>query len=303
MPGIDLSLVPPPDVIEPLDYEAILAERKARLLELTPAAQRNELAATLALETEPIVILLQEMAYRELLLRSRINDAARQCFLASARGTNLENLAALYGVARLVIDPGDENALPPVPPTLETDTRLRLRTQLAVEGMSTAGPNESYRYHALSAHGGVEDASVTSPVPGLVLVSILGRTGDGLPTPEILTAVTARLTAETVRPLTDQVIVQPAEIIPYTVDAHITLYPGPSSDPVLESARAALNATVTELQRIGYDITRSALIAALHRPGVQNVEILTPAADIDIGETQCGRCQNISITVSGAPHV
>ena len=46
MSGIDLSLLTPPEVIEPLDFEALLAERKARLISLYPA---DEQAAILAI--------------------------------------------------------------------------------------------------------------------------------------------------------------------------------------------------------------------------------------------------------------
>jgi phage-related baseplate assembly protein len=302
-PGIDLSLLPPPDLIEPLDYETILTERQARLLERVPAERRPEITATLALESEPLTILLQEIAYRELLLRSRINDAARQCMLASARGSNLDHLAALYGVTRLMIAPGDPDAIPPIPPTWETDTRLRARTQLAPEGMSTAGPVESYRFHALSAHGGVLDAGITSPVPGQVIVTILGLDGDGTPAPEILDAVTAQLNRETIRPLTDQIIIQPAEIVPFAITATLTLYPGPSAGPVLENIQSALTDTLHALRRIGYDIRRSALYSALHREGVQNVQLTEPANDLIITDTQSATCTAINLQIAGAPDV
>ncbi len=39
MPSIDLSQLPAPDFVEALDYEAILAERKATLISLFPADQ------------------------------------------------------------------------------------------------------------------------------------------------------------------------------------------------------------------------------------------------------------------------
>jgi phage-related baseplate assembly protein len=301
--GIDLSLLPPPGIIEPLDYETILLERKSRFLELCPENRRAEIAATLAIESEPILILLEEMAYRELLLRSRINETARQCMLASATGANLDQLAALYGVTRLVIDPGDPEAIPPIPQTLETDDRLRYRAQLAPEGMSTAGPAASYRYHALSADGRVADAGVTSPVPGQVIVTVLGRDGDGTPSEEIIAAVDAALNAETIRPLTDQVITQAAEIVPYNIDATLTLYPGPAPGPVREAVERALAATLAATRRIGYDITRSALFAALHRDGVQNVQITSPLADIVIGETQCAYCEDLYIKLASAADV
>ena len=54
-----------------------------------------------------------------MLLRNRINIAARGQLLAYAAGTDLDHLAAFYGVERLAGE-GDE--------------RLRLRIQLRIKG-------------------------------------------------------------------------------------------------------------------------------------------------------------------------
>jgi phage-related baseplate assembly protein len=302
-PGIDLSLLPPPDVVETLDYEVILAARKARFLSLVPEDERTDFEARIELESEPVTILLEENAYAELLLRQRINEAARQCMLASASGTNLENLAAFYGVARLMINAGDADAIPPVPPTFEADARLRYRAQLAPEGMSTAGPTESYRFHALSADARIQDASVTSPEPGQVVITILASEGDGTPSQDILDITLNHLSADTIRPLTDEVIVQAAEIVAYAIDAQLTLYPGPAPEPALAAAQKAVEDYVAATHRLGYDVTRSGLFSALHRPGVQNVVLLSPEADIVIPVTAAARCADITISVAGATDV
>jgi len=301
--GIDLSLIPPADVIETIDYERILADRKARFLSLLPVEERPAMQERLSLESEPITLLLEELAYAEMLIRSRINEAARQCHLASATGTNLDHLAALLGVHRLMTHPGNPSAIPPVSPTWETDTRLRYRAQLAVEGMSTAGPIESYRFHALSADGRVADASVISPIPGQVVVSILGNEGDGTPPPDLLAVVNAYLNGETIRPLTDEVIVQAATLVPYQIEAVLTLYPGPAPQPVIEAATDAVNAYIRATRRIGYDVTRSGLFAALHRAGVQNVALIEPAADIVIAATEVAWCDDMTIELSGGVDV
>jgi hypothetical protein len=68
---IDLGQLPDPTFVEQIDFEQILAERKAYAVSLWPAEQRAEVAATLALESEPLTKLLQENAYREMLWRQR----------------------------------------------------------------------------------------------------------------------------------------------------------------------------------------------------------------------------------------
>lgn len=296
--SLDLSLLPPPEVIESLAFESILATYKARLISLAP-----EIATVLELESEPIVKLLEVAAYSELLIRQRINEAARQCHLASATGSNLDHLAALYGVTRLITDAGNPAAIPPIPPAYETDISLRYRTQLAVEGMSTAGPTGAYRFHALSAHGDVADASVQSPTPGQVLVTILSNDGDGTAPESLRAAVATALNAEDVRPLTDEVIVQGATIVPYAIEAQLTLYPGPAPAPVLASAQAAAVAYAAQTHRLGYDVTRSGLYAALHQAGVQRVALTAPAADVICSPEEASHCTGISITLAGAPDV
>ena len=54
MATIDLSQLPAPDVVEVLDYETLLAERKATLISLYPAELQDAIARTLALESEPV---------------------------------------------------------------------------------------------------------------------------------------------------------------------------------------------------------------------------------------------------------
>lgn len=56
---VDLSLLAAPDVVDELDYETILAERKATLVSLYPEEQQEVVARTLTLESEPVVKLLQ----------------------------------------------------------------------------------------------------------------------------------------------------------------------------------------------------------------------------------------------------
>jgi phage-related baseplate assembly protein len=77
MPTIDLSQLPSPTIIEELDFETILAEVKAVMVAAFPADQQSAVAAALGLESEPLNIIAQAMAYRELLLRQRINEGRR----------------------------------------------------------------------------------------------------------------------------------------------------------------------------------------------------------------------------------
>ncbi len=87
MATVDLSQPPVPDVVEELDYETILAERISTLISLYPEDLQEAIARTLTLESEPIVKLLQENAYREVIWRQRVNEAAQAVTLAYSAGT------------------------------------------------------------------------------------------------------------------------------------------------------------------------------------------------------------------------
>lgn len=290
--AIDLSQLAPPALVETLDFEAILAALQADYVTRWPGY-------TAALESDPVQALLEVAAYRELVLRQRVNDAARGCLLATAAGADLDHLAALYGVQRLLLDAGDPTAVPPVPPTYESDARLRARTQLALEGFSTAGPVGAYEFWALSADAHVLDVSVQSPVPGQVLVTVLDSRGNGTPDAALLAAVLTTLSAEDVRPLTDQVLVQAAEIVPYTITAALTVYPGPDAATVRAAAAAATTAYAASVHRLGYDVTLSGLYAALHQPGVQRVALMAPAADLVLAAHQASWCTAVTVTLAG----
>lgn len=290
--AVDLSQLAVPDVVETLDFEAILAAMLADL-----RARDPEFDALV--ESDPAFKILQVAAYRETILRQRVNDAAKAVLLAYAGGADLDQIAANYNVARLVIDPGNPAAIPPVPPTMETDTSLRRRVQLSFEGFSTAGPVGAYIFHALGADPDVLDVSVASPTPGNVVVTVLSRQGNGAASAGLITTVNGVLSADQIRPLTDNVTVQSATIVNYTVSAVLTLFPGPDSAVVLAQAQAALATYIADTQRLGRDITRSAVFAALHQPGVQNVALTSPAADIVITPAQAPFCTLTTVTIGG----
>ncbi|WP_339023376.1 baseplate J/gp47 family protein [Aeromonas salmonicida] len=299
MSTITLSQLPQPDVIETLDFETILAERKAYCVSLYPAEQQAAIAATLDLESEPITKLLQENAYRELILRQRINEAAVANMLAWAKGADLDNLAANWNVKRLTIQPGDPTATPPVPEIKEDDEALSLRALMAWDGLSVAGPTGAYEYFALSADGKVADAKGSSPSPAQALVTILSTEGNGTADATLIAKVTAALNGENVRPVADRLTVQSAGIINYTINAQLHIdSQGAEADVILQAARDSLAAFINPRRRIGVEVPRSAIDAALHVQGVRKVNLIS-WADITPSATQAAYCTGF--TVERAP--
>lgn len=298
--AVDLSKLPFPKVIEELSYDQLVQERKDALIaavaeEDTDAAAM--LAVTLTLPSEPLVKMIQIEAARELNVRQRVNDAAKVRYLAYATGSDLDNavLDMGMGLQRLVVVPATETE----PAVMEGDEALRRRALLAPEGFSVAGPEGAYIFHALTASGDVLDASATMPEPGQVLVTVLSRAIGGVPSAELLDIVEARVSAETTRPMTDEVLVAPAEILTFGVEAEVRTFAGPDADVVMQEALARLDAYLADSFRLGRDVTRSGIIAALSAEGVQDVDLQSPSTNIVVSRTQAARCIGIAVVHAG----
>lgn len=294
MSTIDLTQLPAPEVVELLDYETLYQEHLAQFREAMGDGWNANL------ESEPVVKALETGAYREMLLRARINDAARGVMLAFAKGADLDQIGANYAVTRLLIKAANNSTSPPTAAVYESDTDYRNRIQLSLEGYTTAGSTGSYIFHGLSADGNVRDIQPISPAPTQVTVYVLSRLGTGLASAALLQTVTAALNAEKVRPLTDKVTVLSANIVDYRVEAELTLYDGPDSDVVLSAAYAAVEDYAASVKRIGYDVALSGLFQALHQAGVQSVKLLQPTASVILGDGEASNLTGVSLKVVGA---
>lgn len=275
MNQLDLSKLPVPDVIETVDYETEFAAVLERYRVLMGDGW------TAMVQSDPVMKLLQDVVYEKITLRARVNAAARAVLLASAGGSDLDHVLALLGAKRL-----DQ----------ESDEAFRERGRLAPYGFSTAGPGNAYRYHSLSAHDDVLDVWVDSPDPGVVRVTVLSRSGQGVPTEEVLAAVRGRLSADDVRPLNDTVLVVPARVVLWDLAARLHFPSGAATEPAMAAALAAAQAYALSARRLNKPIKRSMVIAALGVAGVVDVELLTLAEDIDASGQAAPFCTGIQLT-------
>lgn len=272
---LDLSKLPAPDVVETLDFETEFAAMLARY-QLLMGDQWTAL-----LESDPIMKLLEQVAYETVTLRARINAAAKAVLLAKARGADLDNVLALLDAKRL---------------DGELDDAFRERGRLAPYGFSTAGPGRAYEYHARSAHDDVLDVGVDSPEPGVVRVVVLSRAGDGTPSDSVLAAVRSALNAEDIRPLNDTVLVLPGQVVPWSLQAVLSFPSGAATEPSQAAALAAAQAYASAQKRLNRPIRRSMLLAALAVAGVSDVELLSPSADIEADSQAAPYCTAIELT-------
>lgn len=294
--SVDLSQLTQPDAIELPDFEADLADVVALIVAEFPQDQQAAVAAALALDSEPMAALAQAYAYRSIHYAQRINEAVRGVMLSSARGNDLDQVAAWLDTERRVTIPESEND----DPTYESDEVLRGRALLSWARLSTAGPTNAYRYFALSADPDVLDARAYGPEthgkPGQIYLYVLSRTGDGTATQSVLDKVAAAVNDDEVRPLTDYVSVRSAEIVSYDVVADIHIPYGLDGDIVIANASAALSSYTDSVHLIGSTAARSGIDGALHQPGVITVDCASPVADVVAAMGQAPRCASVALT-------
>lgn len=273
---IDLNKVPAPAAVETLDFEALLAEIKADLVERHP-----DVSDTLNLESEPLTKLLETWAYREMVWRARLNLALLASTLTYSTGDDLDVRAADYDVER------KDN---------ETDDELRSRCLLSLAALSVAGPTSAYRYHALSADARVADAKIYSPAAGVVRVVLMAI--DDASYTDLAQIVYDALSADTVRPLCDTVEVTSATKLNVTVDATLYLTGSPDTELVEQAARNALDTYMDTQRKIGATVSRSGIYACLHQSGVNRVDLRLPASDIQATRDQYPTLYQLTLGVA-----
>lgn len=277
-----MNNLPTPEVIETVKYEVVLSELVADAVARFTAAGVSYDVGNL--ETDPIKIALEVAAYRETLLRQRINDAAKANLVKFARGTDLDHLAAFYDVARMAG---------------ELDEALRARVIVAISGRSTAGPRDWYRTAALRASVRVKDVAVYRVGRGPdVRVAVLATDNFGEPDAALLEAVRLSVQSDQVRVISDRVEVVAATSAAVSVAADVWLLPD-APQTVFAGLEAGLRAALSAEGGLGFNVTRSWLTAKLHQPGVHKVVLTAPSSDIVVDENAAVKIAAVSLTYRG----
>jgi phage-related baseplate assembly protein len=100
MTAIDLTALDPPDLVDTLDFEDIYQEK----LEHFSSIYADWSAA---LESDPVVKLIELAAYREVRFRAQVNDAARAVLLAFSTSLASRTFARRKDVADALLQVSD----------------------------------------------------------------------------------------------------------------------------------------------------------------------------------------------------
>lgn len=303
MSVVDFSQLPAPNLIKELDFETLFNERKEKFIALYPSAEHEKWRAILSRESDPVVKVLQENTYLEMLYQHKCNTDARALLIAFSEGSDLDHLALTeYGIVRQIVTPEDLSATPPLPAVYESDERLKERCILSFDGMNTAGSANAYRYFTLSADGRVDGIKVRSDEANPYLLDIVITQVDsinGEASAELITAVQNALDPDHVRPVCDRPTVISSIATNYQIEAQIFIGKNAEDSLLLEAANLRLDSYIQKSQKNGTSIRLSAIYAALHVDGISRVLITHPVADVEIDTYHHPFCTSRSIVIGG----
>lgn len=272
-----LEGLPVPAVIATLSYEEIRQATINKLVELDPDYSA-------LLESDPAIKVIEASSYQDIVLRERVNDAAKANLLFFATGSDLDHLAAFYDVLRLVG---------------ETDAALRSRTILAIQGRSTGGPEERYKFLARTADVRVKDVAVYQVDGGPKLrVALLSLVNGGVPDAPMLAAVEAAVTAPDARSINDVIEVVSAAQAPQNIVLNVWLLPN-APVAIIDSMETLIRSAFFDEGGIGFDLNPSWISARVHIPGVAKVEVVTPSGPVIENDSQAATLGTITVNLAG----
>lgn len=278
----ELASLPPPQVIDEISYETILASQIAILVSKMAAA--NVDYDVDALETDPAIIQMEVAAHADMLLRQRTNEAIRSNLLPFASNADLDILAQFYDVSRL---------------DGESDAQLRRRVVLAIQGRSPGGTEARYKFITLSADARVADVAIyTIDKDPTIHAAVFAADNGGIADAALLSAVNAALQTSDVRMVNDIIVVASAAQVSIDVAAKLWLLPQTDA-AILSDLEAQLRASWASTLGLGRDVTHSWLSAQLQQSGVQRVELTAPLSDVKMPFNQAAALGDIALEIAG----
>ncbi|MCZ2158876.1 baseplate J/gp47 family protein [Bartonella sp. 220] len=252
-----------PDIITEISFEEIRAAALAHLKELLPGY--------IVLESDPAVKVIEAFSYRELLLRQRINEAARNNILDFATGESLDALGNWHGIARM------ED---------ESDERYRERIQLHARGGKGSGTEPYYKLIAMSADSRVKDAIIyRKGKDPTIYVALFGNNEEGTASEDLIQIVSQALHRKNIIMTNDTIIVHAAVKKVVDLQADVWLLPE-TSLKILTTMETNLRAAWRKEQAIGRELSLSWWVSKLMIAGVQKVIAITPTQDRTVGDEE-----------------
>ena len=238
---------------------------------LVPAGTRvTDKGNTLIWETETDHYIPAGENSVEAVVRCQTAGTAGNGYAAGQINTLVDVYEYYSGCANTAVSDGGSD--------VPTDEEYYELMRASMDAYSCAGARGSYIYWAKRVSTKIADVAANSPVPGVVKLYVLMDDGT-LATEGLKREVLEACSADEVRPLTDQVFVEDAEIVPY--DIRLTYYIPKQSIRSGAEIAAAVQAAVDkyiawQCGKLGRDVNPSKLYSLLMETGIKRVDLASP---------------------------
>ncbi|WP_426206191.1 baseplate J/gp47 family protein [Pseudomonas sp. TWP3-1] len=307
-------------------FEDLLTEFKTFVVEYVGARSPDsavKLKTSLENESELLTLALEAFCLRLQTHERKYNARIKQMLAWWAIGSNLDARLADMGLERQLLDPGDPAAFPPIAPIYESDDDARLRYYLAphapaagsrmqyrreiftlgerptvkVESTEAGVVNVTYTFDPDGLAAQVKDGNGRRTAPGQVRVTVLSRDGDGSAPEALLNGVRQHFARPDVRPETDLVTVQGAEIKRYKIRVVAKINSGPDSGLTKVAAQQQLQAYADSCHRLEGRVDPSWIDYTLHSAGAVRLQILEPLEPVIASAFQAPYCTAVEVEV------
>ncbi|MCG7551572.1 baseplate J/gp47 family protein [Pseudoalteromonas sp. Of7M-16] len=322
--------LPKSDIIKTPPFEQLLESVKSELLfylsEHAPG-DVDDVSKTLANGAELLTKFLEGFTVILQNHMRQLNGQAQQMFGMYATDEKMVDLiVSQLGVKRQIVEPGDPNAYPSVPPKMESNESVLTRYYLAAYALASTGTRSGYRFHAMTLGGRplvkvestepkkvvvtyefdeherggeTKDAQARQVAPGVVDCFILSHVGSGVPDQTLLDETQEYLERDDIAQETDLITVKPPIIKPWSCRAQLFIRPGPDTEVVKVAAEKAIQEYATQQHRLSGSIEPSMLYNVLLKTtGSHRGDITEPAQPLRCTHSEAPYLESIQITVS-----
>ncbi len=183
----------------------------------------------------------------------------------------------------------------------EDDDSLRERVYLRPESFSVAGPSGAYEYFAKEYSSAIADVKVlkSETTDGEVDIYIIKE--DGTTPGELLSGLQTYLSADSLRPLTDKVVVQSPTQVPYNIDLtyYIKSNDSDTAKAIQNVVKKAINTyKAWQCSKIGRDINPDYLRYLICDAGAKRVVIHSPDFTV-LSDSQVAMLGTETVTYGG----
>lgn len=260
-----------------------------------PAGTRVKIAETY-FKTNQIAVAPIDTNYIELPMTCTETGEIGNDYLPGETVTLVDTLPYVKSVVNTTISSGGVE--------IEEDDSYAERIRLSPEKFSVAGPDLAYKYYALTSSQEIADVEVDSPSPGVTRIVALLKNGE-IPTQEHLEGILEICSADSVRPLTDNVVAAVPDVFSFNIEIQYWL---PNSKATVASElMKKIDAEyqsflIWQRSKLGRDINPSEIVNRLKSSGDEKLAERVEVIGInytEIEKTQIAVAEQATLTFMG----